>query len=151
MTRQVKLSHAEEAKARLNIAAKVDEVRRRGSTVGDNCQLWGYTDIIFPELVTIGRNCILSSESAVLCHGVYATPAGGKPVTIGDDVFIGYSAIIIPGVSIGYGAIIGAGAVVTKDVKPMTVVAGNPARLIDWRGMDELASYIEARERGDVL
>ncbi|MBH0228668.1 sugar O-acetyltransferase [Halobacillus yeomjeoni] len=54
----------------------------------------------------------------------------GKPVKIGDDVWIGGSAVINPGVTIGDQAIIGAGAVVTKDVPPKVVVAGNPARVI---------------------
>uniref|UniRef100_K3X0T4 Maltose/galactoside acetyltransferase domain-containing protein n=1 Tax=Globisporangium ultimum (strain ATCC 200006 / CBS 805.95 / DAOM BR144) TaxID=431595 RepID=K3X0T4_GLOUD len=54
----------------------------------------------------------------------------GKPITIGDDVWIGGGAIICPGVTIGNGSVIGAGAVVTKDVPPMCVYAGNPAKLI---------------------
>ena len=49
---------------------------------------------------------------------------------IGNDVWIGRESVILPGVKIGYGAIIGAGSVVTKDVEPMTIVAGNPARFI---------------------
>ena len=52
------------------------------------------------------------------------------PVTIGDKVWIGGAAIILPGVSIGDGAVIGAGSVVTKDVAPRTIVVGAPARLI---------------------
>ncbi len=52
----------------------------------------------------------------------------GRPVTIGDDVWIGGGAIILPGVTVGGGAIIGAGAVVTRDVAPGVTVAGNPAR-----------------------
>jgi len=55
---------------------------------------------------------------------------GEKPVIIGDDVWIGCMSVILRGVSIGEGAIIGAGSVVTGDVDPWTIVAGNPARLI---------------------
>lgn len=56
-----------------------------------------------------------------------------QPVVIGDDVWIGTRAIILPSVSIGRGAIIGAGAVVTKDVPSFAVCAGNPARVIRYR------------------
>jgi len=51
-----------------------------------------------------------------------------KPVAIGDDCWIGGSAIVSPGVTIGERCIVGAGAVVTKDVPPDTIVVGNPAR-----------------------
>ena len=54
----------------------------------------------------------------------------GRPVVIEDKVWIGINATILPGVRVGYGAIIGANSVVTKDVPPMTVVAGNPVRTI---------------------
>lgn len=54
----------------------------------------------------------------------------GKPVTIGDDVWIGGGAIVLPGVCIGSGAVIGAGSVVTRDVPPNTLAAGNPCRVI---------------------
>ena len=56
-----------------------------------------------------------------------------KPVVIGDDVWIGARAIILPGVHVGTGAIIGAGAVVTKDVPQYAVVGGNPAHIIKMR------------------
>lgn len=53
-----------------------------------------------------------------------------KPVTIGNDVWIGHGAVITPDVTIGHGAVIGANAVVTKDVAPYHVVGGVPARII---------------------
>ena len=56
-----------------------------------------------------------------------------KPVTIEDDVWIGARVIILPGVHIGTGAIIGAGAVVTKDVPDYAIVGGNPAHVIKMR------------------
>ena len=56
-----------------------------------------------------------------------------KPIVIGDDVWIGACAIILKGVTINNGAVIAAGAVVTKDVEPYAIVAGNPARIIKYR------------------
>jgi acetyltransferase-like isoleucine patch superfamily enzyme len=56
-----------------------------------------------------------------------------KPVRIGAWADIGVNAVILPGVTIGKGAIVGAGAVVTEDVAPFSVVAGVPARLLRWR------------------
>jgi maltose O-acetyltransferase len=55
------------------------------------------------------------------------------PVRIEDDVWIGARAIVLPGVRIGKGSIIGAGAVVTKDMPPYSICAGNPARVIKYR------------------
>ena len=56
-----------------------------------------------------------------------------KPVTIGDDVWIGSNVIILPGVKIASHSVIGAGAVVTKDVDEYSVVAGNPAKVVKMR------------------
>jgi acetyltransferase-like isoleucine patch superfamily enzyme len=53
-----------------------------------------------------------------------------KPISIGDYVWIGFDAVILKGVTIGTGAVVGARAVVTQDVEPWTVVAGNPARVV---------------------
>jgi len=58
-------------------------------------------------------------------------------MVIGNDVWIGLDATIMPGVTIGDGAIIGAKSVVTHDVEPYTVVAGNPARVVKKRFDDE--------------
>lgn len=54
----------------------------------------------------------------------------GRPIVIEDKVWIGINSTVLPGVSIGYGAIVGANSVVTRDVPPMTVVGGNPAKVI---------------------
>ncbi len=65
-------------------------------------------------------------------------------ITIGNDVWIGYGAIILSGVCIGHGAVIGAGSVVTKDVGNYEIVAGNPARLIRKRFDDETITQLLA-------
>ena len=67
---------------------------------------------------------------------------GDRPVVIEDNAWIAASATILRGVRIGHGAIVGAGAVVTADVPPMTVVAGNPARII--RQLDSLEDGLTA-------
>ena len=54
----------------------------------------------------------------------------GRPIVIGDDVWVGGNAVICPGVTIGAGAVIGAGSVVTRDVPPAVLAAGNPCRVI---------------------
>jgi acetyltransferase-like isoleucine patch superfamily enzyme len=54
----------------------------------------------------------------------------GRPIVIEDKVWIGINSTVLPGVRIGYGAIVGANSVVTHDVPPMTVVGGNPAQFI---------------------
>jgi phosphonate metabolism protein (transferase hexapeptide repeat family) len=67
-----------------------------------------------------------------------------KPVTIGNDVWIGHGAVIMPGITIGDGAVIGANAVVTKDVPAYTVVGGVPARVIRPRFQRETAARLQA-------
>ena len=60
----------------------------------------------------------------------------GGDVIIGDRVWIGYGALVMPGITIGEGAVVAAGAVVTKDVEPFTIVAGVPAKPIGQRNRD---------------
>lgn len=87
--------------------------------------------------IRIGRNCLIAPNVSIYTAGHPLHPMTrrsmyeyGKSVTIGDDVWIGGNVVILPGVSIGNGAVIGAGSVVTRDVPPMSVAAGNPARVI---------------------
>lgn len=73
-------------------------------------------------------------------------PASKGGVTIGNDVWIGHSALILSGVTIGDGAVIGGGAVVARDVAPYEVVGGNPARHIRFRfGEAAIASLLRIR------
>ena len=92
------------------------------------CRFQDQGGITIGNGVLIGHNVVLST----LNHdprppGAWLHPA---PIVIGDRVWIGSNATVLPGVTIGDGAIVAAGAVVTKDVAPNTVVAGVPARLL---------------------
>ena len=63
-------------------------------------------------------------------HSLSMNTPKSKPIIIQDDVWIGRRAIILKGVTIGEGAVVAAGSIVTKDVPPHTLVAGNPAKII---------------------
>lgn len=96
-------------------------------------------DCIFLDDMPIrfGDNCLLGPRVCVYTVNHPLDPAHratgaqrARPVTIGNDVWVGGGAIILPGVTIGDGAVVAAGAVVTRDVAPRTVVGGNPARVL---------------------
>ncbi|KAK4940982.1 hypothetical protein LTR10_019026 [Elasticomyces elasticus] len=81
----------------------------------------------------VGPNCSFYSGTHPLDPAVRNGTEGpelGKPITIGDDCWFGGNVIVLPGVTIGKGCTIGAGSVVTKDVPPFHVAAGNPARIL---------------------
>ena len=92
--------------------------------------------IMAADKISIGDSCMFGHGACITdadWHGIYdrAKPVGNtRPVIFEDNVWIGDSAIICKGVTIGKNSIIGAGAVVTKDVPPNSVYAGNPAILV---------------------
>ena len=83
--------------------------------------------------IRIGDNCLIGPDVGIYTAGHRIQPEGriadvyAQPVTIGNDVWIGGHSTIVPGVTIGDGAVVAAGSVVTKDVPPRSLVAGNPA------------------------
>ena len=107
-----------------------------GTFIGHGCHFG------IAESIQIGRNCLLAGgasvrdldghpiDAALRRSGEPTPPTGVRAVVIEDDVWIGANAIILKGVTIGARSIVGAGAVVSRDVPPDCVVAGNPARVV---------------------
>ena len=122
-------------------------------SIGSNTFINYGATIADPTHVRIGSNVVLSDctifghdGSAQVLATAYGIPldAVGK-VDIKDNVFVGWGAVIMPGVTIGPNAVVGAGAVVTKDVAPGTVVGGVPARVIGT--VDALVLKMQARTK----
>ncbi|MCA9235136.1 MAG: acyltransferase [Planctomycetales bacterium] len=90
--------------------------------------------------IRIGDNVSIGPEAAVLTLGHDPQSKDfadrGGEVVIGDRAWVGFRAIVMPGVTVGEGAVVAAGAVVTKDVPPFTIVAGVPAKRIGTRNPD---------------
>jgi maltose O-acetyltransferase len=93
--------------------------------------------------VTIGQNVIINDGVRIItgthCIDSRFFDSINKPIHIKDSAWICTAATLLPGVTIGEGAVVAAGSVVTRDVHPREVVAGNPARVIKVRGCDSLA------------
>ena len=105
------------------------------SGLGKNCNILGKTTIgknvlMGPDCIIYTRNhCFDRTDIPMINQGF----SEEKPVSIGDDVWIGSRVTIMPGVKIGTGVVIGAGAVVTKDVPDYAIVGGVPAKVIKFR------------------
>lgn len=102
---------------------------------------------LYPQGIHIGANTLIAGQSAIICHDHCKRVDNNQPYLthtyIGKNCFIAIRAIIMPGVKIGDEVIVGAGAVVTKDVPSNTIVAGNPARVIKTDiSMNEMSHWI---------
>jgi acetyltransferase-like isoleucine patch superfamily enzyme len=146
------------ADVRLGTNVKIyDFVNLYGCAIGENTKIGTFVEI--QKGVTIGKNCKISSHTFI-CEGVAiedevfighnvtfindvyprATEANGKlqteanwvciPTQVRAGASIGSGATLLCGITVGENAIVGAGSVVTKDVPPNTIVAGNPARVL---------------------
>lgn len=115
----------------------------KNSTINEKCRLDNRGGLY------IGANVSISSQVCILTgdHDVQSPHFEGRvrAVNIEDYVFIGTRAMILPGVTLGQGCVVGAGAVVTKDVAPYTIVAGVPAKLVGQRIQD--LAYIPTYHR----
>jgi acetyltransferase-like isoleucine patch superfamily enzyme len=110
--------------------------------IGDDCSIGHAVDLVIGEIIHIGRHVRIANR--VLLNGYDGHPldplarARNEPpetgrsgaITVQDYAWIGHNATILKGVTIGRGAIVGAGAVVTDDIAELTIVAGNPARVL---------------------
>jgi maltose O-acetyltransferase len=124
----------------VDIGPKVEFFNVRNSEIGDNSGIGAYSSIGTVKIgnyVMMGTHCLILSQNhhfddltIPMCQQGFQED---RPVIIEDDVWIGSRVIILPGVRIGHGSIIGAGAVVTKSVEPYTIVGGNPAKVIGHR------------------
>ena len=106
-----------------NSGVGVDCVCGGPITIGDNVMMG-------PECVLLTRNHAFDKTDIPMCRQGFQED---KPIVIGNDVWLGRRVIILPGVTIGDGAIIGAGAVVTKSVPAYAIAAGNPAVVKKYR------------------
>ena len=122
---------------RIEIGGSLDNMKLK---IGDNCVIGDYAHIVANKSVTIGDNVLMASRVFIsdTSHGSYKgdendTPPNSSPnervlsyagVVVGNDVWIGENACILPGVNIGNGCIEGSNAVVTKDVPDYGVVVG---------------------------
>ncbi len=97
--------------------------------------------------IRIGCNTLIGFKSILITHTHRASESRpiidqgmeSKPITIGEDVWIGACVLVLPGVSIGDHAIIGAGSVVTREIPPYAVAVGSPARVIRYRNQEAAA------------
>jgi maltose O-acetyltransferase len=104
-------------------------------TIGDRTYINYGTSISATAGVSIGRDCLIGNYVIVMdsdFHDVYDRAKAGKaaPIIIEDEVWLAARTTVLKGVRIGKGAVVAAGAVVTKDVPPRTLVAGVPAKVI---------------------
>lgn len=131
----------DQAGKNINVEQNANFGSGSGIKIGDNSGIGVSCSIRGPLI--IGNNVMMGPEVIVITSNhnfsridIPMNLQGSLPqkeVVIGDDVWIGTRAIILPGVKIGNGSIIGAGSIVTRDVPDYAIVGGNPARIIRFR------------------
>jgi acetyltransferase-like isoleucine patch superfamily enzyme len=122
--------------------AVVINANRGFVTLGERSWLGPFCLVYGNGGVTLGRNVLVAGHSSIntVSHSaercdipINDQPVLTGPVTIEDDVWIGLSAVVLQGVTIGRGSIVGAGAVVTKSIPPWSIAVGVPARVVGRR------------------
>lgn len=114
--------------------------RLRGVTMGRDCFIdpAAIIETAYPENVTLGNDVRVTAGAIIMTHikGPHYlrdkgfVPVVLQPVVLEDHCFIGVNAVILPGVTVGRASVVASGAVVTADVPPLTMVAGNPAKVV---------------------
>lgn len=103
-----------------------------GMKVGDKTAfaLMVMVDLMFPERISVGKDTIIGYNTTILTHEYLIHEYRLGYTKIGDQVMIGANCTLLPGVTIGDGAVVAAGTIVTKDVEAGSFVAGNPMRVV---------------------
>lgn len=127
----------------LSIADKIEvNGKHRNISIGSHTFIADGVHVTSHGLVTIGSNVAINSGVRILSASHYLSDPNwtmfSRPITVGDYAWIATGATILPGVNIGYGAVIGAGAVVTIDVPDYALAVGNPARIFEGKRSKEL-------------
>ena len=120
--------------------------------IGHQCFVDGFGGISIGSGTIVGNKTeIISANHNFKGEDMWEVPYDKrfikKPVVIGENVWLGMRALVLPGVEIGEGAIIGAGSVVTKNVPPLAIVGGNPAAVIKYRDADQ---YYKLKSEGKI-
>ena len=123
---------------RVGILGNFTVVNPSNVTIGKHCGINKDVFILGHHRVDIGDYVVLSARVMLIDTGLELAGFANKdfpahvdgPVCIEDGAWIGAGAIVLPGVTVGRKSVVGAGSVVTRDVPPYSVVAGNPARVI---------------------
>lgn len=117
-----------------------------GSFLGEGTKL-----VAYDANISIGRNCLIAADCIMITRNhnysvreidIKKQGYSNKPIVIKDNVWLGYRVVILPGITIGEGAIVAANSVVTKNIEPYAIYGGNPAKLIKSRGNDEDISHL---------
>lgn len=103
--------------------------------LGDHAEVYNLGECVLRARCTVAQHSYLCGGSHDLRRR--ALPLTVGPIDVGEDVFIGARAFVLPGVSVGEGAVVGAAAVVVHDVEPWSIVAGNPARVVATRELED--------------
>lgn len=124
---------ASDLKVRLSVWSRIGEEGH--IRIGDYCLICPGVRVSAASSITVGNNCMLACGAYITdsdWHGIYDRVSQGvsAPVVIQDNAWVGDRATVCKGVTIGRNSIVGAGAVVTRDVPPDVIVAGNPAGIV---------------------